>query len=262
MGRRHLFELEDQHWLPNQLRSLVTDLLQYQLTTFELYKPIIPHLKKVMQTTDCHQIVDLCSGGGGPLLQIQETLVKEGYPVSVTLTDKYPNLEAFRRIRQLSGNQIDFKAEPVEATNVSSELKGIRTLFTSFHHFQPEAAKKIIIDAVEKNAVIGIFEFTERRFYNVIGTILLTFLLVLFQTPFVRPFKWSRLFWTYVIPFSPFICFWDGMVSNFRTYSTVELQDMISDMKSETYTWEINQLKSKFGLHITYLIGHPAKSGQ
>jgi len=104
MKRWHLFEFEDQNWFPNQFRNLITDLLQYQLTTWGVYKTIISEIKKMMQKLNCNHLIDLCSGGGGALLQIKETLDQEGYPVSITLTDKYPNVDAFQRIRKLSNN--------------------------------------------------------------------------------------------------------------------------------------------------------------
>jgi len=259
MKRWHFFEFEDQSWFPSHLRDLVTELLQYDLTTGEVYKQVVPELKKVMQTINCNHIIDLCSGGGGALLQIQEALAQQGYPVSITLTDKYPNLDAFQRIRQLSNNKIDFRAEPVDATDIPFYLKGIRTLFTAFNNFKPEGAKKILQDAVAKNAGIGIFEFTEKKLTNVI-TQLFVPIMVLFQTPFVRPFKWSRLFWTYVIPILPFIYFWDGLVSNLRTYSPEQLHQLISEINSENYHWEIKQLPSTFGSSITVLIGYPTEN--
>ena len=77
MGRIHLFELEDQSWFPSQLRSLITDLLQYQLTAFNVYQPAIPKIQEVMQKTNCNQIIDLGSGSSGLVLQIQEMLESE-----------------------------------------------------------------------------------------------------------------------------------------------------------------------------------------
>lgn len=259
MGRIHLFELEDQSWFPSQLRSLITDLLQYQLTAFNVYQPAIPKIQEVMQKTNCNQIIDLGSGSSGSVLQIQEMLESEKkISISVTLTDKYPNIERFERIRELSNNRINYISDPIDATSVPPEYEGLRSLFTSFHHFPPEAAKKILQDAVDKEAPIGIFEFTERTISNVIKIILFAPLIVFLQTPFIRPFKWSRLFWTYVIPIAPLAYCWDALVSHLRTYSPEELQQLISEINSENYNWEFGKLKSEeSSFNITYLIGFP-----
>ncbi len=263
MKRWHLFELEDQKWFPNLLRGLITDLLQYQLTLWEVYKPIIPELKKLIQTTNCNHFIDLCSGSGGALLQIQKTLAQEECQISIILTDKYPNVEAFQKIRKLSNNQINFCPESIDATSVPNDLKGIRTIFTSFHHFKPVAAKKILQNTVDNKSVIGIFEFTERKLFKMIKLIFLAPIMVLVQTPFIRPFKWSRLFWTYVIPLASFIYLWDTIVSHLRTYSTEDLHYMVSEINCENYHWEINKLDlGKLDISVTYLIGQPSISDE
>ncbi len=45
---------------------------------------------------------------------------------------------------------------------VPRELKGFRTMFTSFHHFPPEEARAILQNAVDAGEGIGIFEITRR----------------------------------------------------------------------------------------------------
>lgn len=251
MKRWHLFEFEDQNWFPQYLHDFITDMLQYHITTLELYMPAIHKVIKLLQVTNSNRIVDLCSGGGGTFLPFQEILEKQGYSVSITLSDKYPNIEAFQKIHQLSNQRINFYPESVDVTNVPEELKGIRTLFTAFHHFQPKIAQKILQDAVIKKTAIGIFEFTERKFSRVLD-MLQVGLKVFFDTQYIRPFKWSRLFWTYIIPIVPFIYCWDGTVSQLRTYSVEELRNMVSEINSETYYWEMGKLE-----YITYLIGYP-----
>ncbi|WP_133513134.1 hypothetical protein [Candidatus Thiosymbion oneisti] len=261
MRRWHLFEIEDQRWLPDQLRNLITDLLQYQLIALRVYEPVVPKLKELIRITNCERIIDLCSGGGGALLQIQEILAQEKQPVSIMMTDKYPNLEAFRRVRRLSNGQIDFYPESIDATSVPDNLEGIRTLFTCFHHFRPDVGRKILQDAVDKKFAIGIFEFTERKISNVIKMILFAPIIVLFQTPFVRPFKWSRLVLSYIIPLAPFIYSWDALVSHLRTYSVEELREMTPGLEREDYRFDINKLNlGNRGISITYLIGRPTST--
>ena len=53
---------------------------------------------------------------------------------------------------------------------------------------------------------------------------LLAPIVVLLLTPAIRPFRWSRLFWTYVIPAVPALVLFDGIVSCLRIYSPEELR--------------------------------------
>ncbi len=87
---------------------------------------------------------------------------------------------------------------------------------------------------------------------------LLVPLMVLLTTPLIRPFRWSRLFWTYLIPVVPLTSLFDGLVSCMRTYSAQELRELAEGAGTKTYLWEIGELKRTAGLiRITYLVGVP-----
>jgi protein-S-isoprenylcysteine O-methyltransferase Ste14 len=60
---------------------------------------------------------------------------------------------------------------------------------------------------------------------------------VAFATPFIRPFRWKRLLWTYLIPLVPFMCCWDGVVSQLRAYTIGELSERTQGF--EDYEWSV-----------------------
>jgi hypothetical protein len=190
-------------------------------------------------------------------LRIQEFLYDQGnYPISITLTDKYPNIDAFKKLSRLSKCPVGFIPTSVDATSVPSDYQGMRTLFSSFHHFRPDQAKRILQDAVDNNVAIGIFETTERTKRKCLSALYYGLLFTFQITPNLRPFKWSRLFWTYVMPVVPIIHTWDRMVSHLRTYSIQELHEFVSEVKSTHYGWEIGQAKlENYGGSVIYLLG-------
>lgn len=204
-----------------------------------------------------HQIVDLCSGGGGAILSLHQELEHKNLipPFSIVITDKFPNTAAFDKIA--SPTIIPIK-ESVDATNVPKNLRGFRTLFSSFHHFKPNQAKLILKDAVEKNTAIGVFEMTKRSWKSFLILIIGPIQALVF-TPFIRPFRWSRIFWTYIIPIVPIIYAWDGLISNMRSYTIDEMKEMTKELKSDHYKFEMGHLTSKFNV-VTYLIGYPIDS--
>lgn len=77
-------------------------------------------------------------------------------------------------------------------------------------------------------------------------------------TPFIQPFSWKKLFWTYLIPVIPFSNIWDGMVSVFRTYNNAELMAMTSDLNKDGYTRETGEIDAGKGIKVLYLLGYPA----
>ena len=262
MRRHQWIEIHDQPWCPNSLRDLVTDTLQFVWNFFDFYEPIVPRLRNALQEAGTHQILDLCSGGGGPWLRLVRAFEgKERPPVNVCLTDKFPNLQAFERAQNTSHTRIVFRARPVDATCVPRDLQGFRTLFTSFHHFPPEGARGILQDAVGQHQGVGVFEVPKRDWLTIL---LVSFIPVMAfaLVPLIRPFHWSRLLWTYLIPVVPFVLWFDGVISCLRAYTPEELRELTHGLGREGYHWEAGEEKNgRLPVAITYLIGYPIRQG-
>ena len=79
-------------------------------------------------------------------------------------------------------------------------------------------------------------------------------------TPFFKPFKFSRLFFTYIIPLIPIYTVWDGVVSILKMYKPTELRQLAESIQTESYVWTSGQTKNRFGIRATYLIGYPKKN--
>jgi hypothetical protein len=166
--------------------------------------------------------------------------------VPVLLTDLYPHHGA-------SG--LPLHAEPVDARAVPPALDGFRTLFTSFHHFPPEEARAILADAVDQRQGIAVFE-AARRAPREIAVVAFTWLGALAAAPFIRPWRWSRLFWNYLPPVLPLLGTFDGVVSCLRAYSCAELAELVQGLDS--YEWDIGEMRGGWSpLRGTYLIGVP-----
>jgi hypothetical protein len=74
MRRAQLIELHEQPWFPLSLRHEITDALQFGLNRLKAYAPIAPLLQSSLDSTQCRSIVDMCSGGGGPWLDLSRRL--------------------------------------------------------------------------------------------------------------------------------------------------------------------------------------------
>ncbi len=258
MRRYHLFEFHELSWFPTQWRDLVTDFLSFFFRTFKPYVCVAPLLQQGLRGAATDHVVDLCSGAGAPVLSLLPTLeTVDAAPASVTLTDLFPNVPAFRAAINAGGGVVACVETPVDATDVVSGLEGLRTLFTAFHHFPPREAERVLADAVRKGEGIAIFEYTERNLWLWTVPSLLIPLLVAVSTPFIRPFSWRRLLWTYVVPVVPLVAMWDGLVSNFRSYTPEELLDLASGAGGSGHRWQSGRVRSLGLSRVTYLIGWP-----
>ncbi|PGR79778.1 hypothetical protein [Priestia megaterium] len=262
MNRLHLFEFEDKKWFPDVLRKGTTDFLSFIFSKTNRYAPVVPLIKEVLEKEDTNHIIDLCSGAGGGIVNMQRDLEKSlGKKVKVTLTDKYPNKQAFDSLKS-SYDEIDIINTSIDATNVPNDLKGFRTIFTAFHHFKPNMAEAILRDAVNKDVPIGVFELGNKGALAIIKLIISVPIGLILITPFLRPFKLSRIIFTYLIPLIPLCTIWDGIVSILRVYSPQELEEMTKKDWGKNYTWKTGILHHEEGVgkgEIIYLIGYPNK---
>jgi hypothetical protein len=261
MHRVQFVELHEQPWFPSSLRDETTDALQFGLNLLKAYAPIAPLLQSALDSTGSRSIVDMCSGGGGPWLDLSRRLRRGTPPLPIWLTDKYPNLRAFQNVKAGSENHISFYPGSLDAMKVPRELQGFRTMFSSFHHFSPDEARAILQNAVDARQSIGLFEIT-RRAPSTIGLMFPWALMLFICTPLIRPFRWSRLLWTYLIPIIPLVLLFDGVVSCLRTYRPQELRDLVQKLTATEYQWEIGEFSGAAGrVPITYLIGYPLAGG-
>ncbi|HXG98689.1 MAG TPA: hypothetical protein VNJ06_16420 [Gemmatimonadales bacterium] len=234
----HLVEIHDLPSCPPSLRDALTEFLAFTANRAGAYAPVAPLLRRALARTGAHRIIDLCSGAGGPW----RTLAAQ-VGVPVVFTDLYPHGDTVVR---------------VDARSVPAALDGFRTVFTAFHHFRPVEARAILADAVQRRQGIGVFEIARRAPFE-IGVVALTWLGTLAAAPFIRPWRWSRLLWTYLPPALPVVGTFDGIVSCLRTYSKPELRELVRGL--DTYDWDIGDFRGRWSpLRGSYLIGVPTLS--
>jgi hypothetical protein len=253
-----LFEIHEQPWFPQSLRDEFVDSLQMLLEVTNTYKPIASLLEKRLAECGSERVVDLCSGAGGPWPSLVRHFEMHGaIPPEVLLTDKYPTTTRLQDADSPTANRIHFLRDSIDATRVPKYLRGFRTLFSSFHHLNPSQARDLLQDSVNKQQAIGVFEAPALHMLTLLSLFLIPIGTWLF-VPFRRPFRWSRLLWTYLVPVIPFVLFFDGVISCLRAYSVGELHQMTREIESSGYRWEIGE-KAGGWLHlrITYLIGRP-----
>lgn len=256
--RLHLFEFEDLDWFPDVIRTGGTDYLRYFLKYTSLYEPVAPLIYDMLQQTGQQAVVDLCSGAGGSIEETFKAVNKlSKQKIQFLLTDKFPNSEAYAHISRNTANSIYGMEEPVDAMDVPACVGGVRVMFSAVHHFRPDGVKAVLKNAVDSNKAIALFDGGDKNIFSILGILLLHPIVFLLLTPFFKPFKLSRLLFTYIVPLIPLYTIWDGCVSILRLYKPQELMSIANDIGADHYAWQCGKLKNKWGLHVTYLTGIP-----
>lgn len=257
LPRFQLTELEDLPWFPGVVRAGMMDCLRFFFTLLNVYKSTVPVVCDLLKQANKTTVLDLCSGGGGASAQVLAQLRSNCIPdAELLLSDLYPNLAAFQYLQQQAGGALGFIPEPVNALQVPEGLPNVRTLYTAFHHFTPANASEMLVSCARLKVYIGIFEGTSRSWVNLLLVLPLP-LLVWLATPFIRPFSWKRLLFTYLIPLIPLGVFWDGLVSMLRLYSIEELEQMTAAAAVPGYKWEVRQIKHWLGVQTVQIVGMP-----
>jgi hypothetical protein len=259
MKRIHLFEFEDMPWFPNWLRISLTKLIVVMHRFLGTTQELADLVNKVIRYSPKPSIIDLCSGSGGPMLAVAENLKGE-YELknlSLTLTDLYPNRDLANQINRQPNLGISYVTNPIDATNVPSDLIGVRTMICSFHHMKPDTARNILVNAKESKQPICIYEISDNSLPTFLWWVALplNFIMAFLITPFVRPLTFTQLAFTYLIPIIPIFFAWDGAVSNVRTYTMKDLDVLLQGLSSDDYRWEKGIITGK--AKKIYLLGFP-----
>lgn len=263
LPRLQRFELEDQPWFPRTVRDLATGYLHFVRARLDMHRPAAPLLAEALRRSGAARVVDLCAGGAGPVPALAGALHTEGLDVPFVLTDLYPNLPAFAEASAGAAAAgvaaVTWVTAPVDARAVPAALTGLRTVFNAFHHFRPADAVAALRDAARQGQPIAVFEYPNRRLRLLPAFAFLTPLAVLAVTPWIRPFRWQRLAWTYLLPLVPLACWWDGLVSTLRAYTPEELAGLAAEVGVPGYQWRTGRVAvASPPSRLTYPLGCPA----
>jgi hypothetical protein len=96
LGRLHLFELEDQSWFPSLIRDAGSSYLAFVARVAGHAEAFAPKLAEALNRSGEDRIVDLCSGGSGPLPGILEVFDSTGDPDRPGIQTSMPSSMARR----------------------------------------------------------------------------------------------------------------------------------------------------------------------
>ena len=257
MRRKHFFELADSPYFPKILRILMGEYLRFATSFTQLYHPIIPLLQKVLQDEKRLQIIELGAGAGSALCLLTAINEKRKVPIHWILTDKFP-LQIHKTYLEKQSSKVYYVEKSVDILNLEDDFEGVFAMFTTFHHFAPQEAIHVLQQLSAQNQPIAIFEGGSRRWFDILYVGIFPFFAIFLISPFIKPFRISRLILTYFIPILPLVILFDGVVSMFRQYQPEELL-AFAKSANKSYHWESAQITSGLTM-VSYLIGYPNKN--
>lgn len=228
-------ELEDRQWFPEFLRRHQMEYLAFLSNTFKIYKPVREMLLQAITQNDNHEWTDGCSGSGGPIAGLN-------LPCKVLLTDLYPPKE--------TGNlkpNMAYYPDPVNMESTLPPGNGLISLFNCFHHFSDPTKAEIILRAKEAKRRLFIVEILQPTFRHFISVLFSTTIGHWLTVPFMKPFSFQRLLFTYLIPLHPLTICIDGIISVFKSKSPGFYSRLCDQLNSDEYQVQLIQTKGISG---------------
>lgn len=242
--RLRLFEFEDQVWFPKVLRDYQTGYIGFLAGRANLYEEV----PLMLENMGARNVVDIASGAGTPAITATESLRQRGG--SLILSDKFPNALTIASIAHCAN--VKYLSTPLDALSDPFPAGDTYTFFNAFHHFTDDEQLAILHKAKANGASIVVFEPLERNLLTLLKVLASTTLGPLLLSPVIRPFTWSRMLFTYLIPVGIIVTLWDGMVSVMRSFSERDCYRLQSQASLIDLDLEVGKLTSRFG-SITYL---------
>jgi hypothetical protein len=210
-------ELEDYSWFPPVLRNFQLEYIGFVVTTFKLYDVFVNYINTL--PLPVQSMTDLCSGSGEPAISIFR---KCRCFSSLSLSDKYPNVSKLNDSRVPDGI--------LRADVLAMEFKHgtYYTMFNAFHHFKDEEKLKIAQNIQISGSTAFIVEILEPTLWCLLKVVFMTTVGCLLLTPFIHPFSWKRLFFTYILPVNILTIAFDGIVSVLKSRSIKQYQTLFA----------------------------------
>ncbi len=236
-------ELEDHSWFPDALRAYQTDVLGSLAKCIGLYRPAIDFMSD--KIPNGLSVVDLASGSGVPAL-----LFFQNRDVELTLCDKFPDQKTVDFVnRNFNVTYLNHSIDIVE--NEIPEGK-IYLMFNSVHHFNFGGLIKILQKVKNSGGTAYFFEPLTPTVFTFIKVFIATLILPFFLAPFIRPFRWDRLLFTYILPLGVITTFWDGLVSLVKSYSSSDLVKLKKEVSKSGLQISVGILHGRF-TNLTYI---------
>ncbi|MCI4669846.1 MAG: hypothetical protein MRZ79_17050 [Bacteroidia bacterium] len=231
MKRINMPQVSQQSWFPAFLRRNIHEFLTWFVHQIKAAKPFMPIVEEGLNHADNIIFLDGKSGAGIETLE--------------------PFLDSSLEVSHDS------------LYNPSLSKSGLYVSVNSFHQLPMKKAKNLLEGISKSQNPIVVLEGNNDSLWQVVGMTVFVPLTVILTAPMVKPFRWSRIIFTYLLPILPFITFLDGFLALFKLYAPKDLNELTASLPvsdERPYYWRSGKLDNGRGGKIIYLIGYPERA--
>lgn len=225
MKRKQITQIINVGWFPKFLKSLIAEFLSWFVVKVNATKPFIPVIEDILNKTNHKRIINIEFNVGAGIETVKPFL------------------------------KDDVTVDSIHISNFNTSEKGVYLFVNSFHQLNSEKAKKILQDIVDSGNPVVVVEGNNDSLWQIVGMTVFVPLTVLLTAFFVKPFRISRIIFTYLIPILPIIIVIDGCIALLKLYNPTDLLELTSSLERNNYDWKAGKNDNGRGGKIMYLIG-------
>ena len=225
MKRKQITQIINVGWFPNILKTLVAEFLSWFVVKVNATKPFVPVIEDVLDKTNHKKLIYIEFGIGAGIETVKPFL-KDG-----VIVDSIP------------------------ISNFDTSEKGVYLFVNSFHQLNSRKAKNILQNIVDSGNPVVVVEGNNDSLWQIVGMTVFVPLTVLLTALFVKPFRFSRIIFTYLIPILPIIIVIDGCIALLKLYSPTDLLKLTASLERNNYDWKAGKNDNGRGGKIMYLTG-------
>lgn len=225
MKRKQITQIINVGWFPKFLKTLIAEFLSWFVVKVNATKPFIPVIEDVLNKTNHNRIINIEFNVGAGIETVKPFL------------------------------KDDVTVDSIHITNFNTSEKGVYLFVNSFHQLNSEKAKKILQDIVDSGNPVVVVEGNNDSLWQIVGMTVFVPLTVLLTAFFVKPFRISRIIFTYLIPILPIIIVIDGCIALLKLYNPTDLLELTSSLERNNYEWKAGKNDNGRGGKIMYLTG-------
>ncbi|MBK9592722.1 MAG: hypothetical protein IPO32_14915 [Crocinitomicaceae bacterium] len=229
MKRKQVFQFSNQKWYPQFLKRDMYEFMTWFVGKVNAAKPFLPVISEGLQHVPAHRIINIDSQIGA----------------------------GFETVKDLISEKPEIINLPIQQFNTSNS--GLYLFVNSFHKLKPDVARNYLSEIAKSRNAVVVVEGNNDSLWQVVGMTVFVPLAVILSAPFVKPFRVTRLIFTYLIPVLPIVTMLDGFLALFKLYNPNDLNELVSEIPENNYTWKSAKADNGRGGKIMYLIGWPEK---
>ena len=225
MKRKQITQIINVGWFPKFLKTLIAEFLSWFVVKVNATKPFVPVIEVVLDKTNHKKIINIEFGIGAGIETIKPFL------------------------------KDDVTVDSIHISNFITSEKGVYLFVNSFHQLNSKKAKKILQNIVDSGNPVVVVEGNNDSLWQIVGMTVFVPLTVLLTAFFVKPFRISRIIFTYLIPILPIIIVIDGCIALLKLYNPTDLLELTSSLERNNYDWKAGKNDNGRGGKIMYLTG-------